>query len=159
MSPIFRNITMVYLIFLSIVLGASLYAGMVVAPVTFNTDEIFGLSVLSQFQEGMIMTQNFIKLSHLVTLSVIAAVVYEGYKYKMGERDTLTFVALFLVVTTGLMFSYYYLPDIIIMQQAGEEMTKTQAFLDTHKASEINFKIFAFALLLLLVRNFKKALR
>lgn len=159
MSPTFRNITMAYLIFLSIVLGASLYAGMVVAPVTFNTDEIFGSSVLSQFQEGMIMTQNFIKLSHLVTLSVIVAVVYEGYKYKMGERDLLTFVALFLVVVAGLMFSYYYIPDIITMQQAGEEMTKTQVFLDTHKGSEIDFKIYAFAMLLLLVRNFKKALR
>ncbi len=159
MSPTFRNITMAYLIFLSIVLGASLYAGMVVAPVTFNTDDIFGSSVLSQFQEGMIMTQNFIKLSHLVTLSVIVVVVYEGYKYKMGERDLLTFVALFLVVVTGLMFSYYYIPDIITMQQAGEEMTKTQVFLDTHKGSEIDFKIYAFAMLLLLVRNFKKALR
>jgi hypothetical protein len=159
MSPIFRNITMVYLIFLSIVLGASLYAGIVVAPVIFNTDEIFGSPVLSQFQEGMIMTQNFIGLSYLVTLSVIVAFVYESYKYKMGERDILTFVALFLAIGTGLMFSYYYLPEIILMQQAGEEMTKTQAFLDTHKGSEINFKIFAFGLLLLLLRNFKKALR
>jgi len=159
MSPTFRNVTTAYLIFLSVVLGASLYAGVVVAPVTFNTEEIFGFSVLSQFQEGMIMTQNFIKLSYLVTLSVIVTVIYEGYKYKKGERDKLTFIALFLVVATGLMFSHYYLPDIIIMQQAGEEMTKTQLFIDTHKASEINFKIIAFALLLLLVRNFKKALR
>jgi len=159
MSPIFRNITMAYLIFLSIVLGASLYAGVVVAPVTFNTEDIFGSQILSQFQEGMIMTENFVRLSYLVTLSVIVAVIYEGYKYKKGERDMLTFVALFLVMATGLMFSYYYLPDIIIMQQAGEEMTKTQLFIDTHKGSEVNFKIYAFALLLLLARNFKKALR
>ncbi len=159
MSPIFRNITMAYLIFLSAVLGASLYAGAVVAPVTFNTEDIFGSSILSQFQEGMIMTENFVRLSYLVTISVIAAVIYEGYKYKKGERDMLTFVALFLVLATGLMFSYYYLPDIIMMQQAGEEMTKTQLFIDTHNGSEINFKIYTFALLLLLVRNFKKALR
>ncbi|MDD3775323.1 MAG: DUF4149 domain-containing protein [Sulfurovaceae bacterium] len=159
MSPIFRNITMAYLIFLSAVLGASLYAGAVVAPVTFNTENIFGSGILSQFQEGMIMTENFVRLSYLVTISVIAAVIYEGYKYKKGERDMLTFVALFLVLATGLMFSYYYLPDIIMMQQAGEEMTKTQLFIDTHNGSEINFKIYTFALLLLLIRNFKKALR
>ncbi|MDD5405727.1 MAG: DUF4149 domain-containing protein [Sulfurovaceae bacterium] len=159
MSPIFRNVTMAYLIFLSAVLGASLYAGIVVAPITFNTEAIFGSPVLSQFQEGMIMTQNFIKLSYMVTLSVIAVVIYEGYKYKMGERDILTSISFFLVVATGLMFSYYYLPDIILMQQAGEEMTKTQLFLDTHKGSEIDFKIYVFALLLLLIRNFKKALR
>jgi hypothetical protein len=159
MSPTFRNITMAYLIFLSIVLGASLYAGAVVAPVTFNTDMIFGYKALTQYQEGMIMTQNFIKLSYGVTLSVIVAFFYESYKYKMGERDIWTFVALFLVIATGLMFSYYYIPDIVVMQQAGEEMTKTQLFLDTHKGSEINFKIYVFALLLLLVRNYKKALR
>lgn len=159
MSPTFRNITMVYLIFLAAVLGASLYAGAVVAPVTFNTQDIFGSSILSQFQEGMIMTENFVRLSYLVTISVIVAVIYEGYKYKKGERDKLTFVALFLVLATGLMFSYYYLPDIIMMQQAGEEMTKTQLFIDTHNGSEMNFKIYTFALLLLLIRNFQKALR
>jgi len=159
MSPIFRNITMAYLIFLSIVLGASLYAGIVVAPVIFHTEAIFDSPILSQFQEGMIMTENFVRLSYVITLSVIVAFVYESYKYKKGERDLLTFVALFLVIATGLMFSYYYLPEIILMQQVGEEMTKTQLFLDTHKGSEVNFKIYAFALLLLLIRNFQKALR
>ncbi|MDY0194887.1 MAG: DUF4149 domain-containing protein [Sulfurovaceae bacterium] len=159
MSPIFRNITMAYLIFLSIVLGASLYAGIVVAPVIFHTEAIFDSPILSQFQEGMIMTENFVRLSYVITLSVIVAFVYESYKYKKGERDLLTFVALFLVITTKLMFSYYYLPEIILMQQVGEEMTKTQLFLDTHKGSEVNFKIYAFALLLLLIRNFQKALR
>lgn len=159
MSPTFRNITMAYLIFLSAVLGASLYAGAVVAPVTFNTEDIFGSGILSQFQEGMIMTENFVRLSYIVTMSVIVTFVYESYKYKKGERDLLTFVSLFLVIATGLMFSYYYLPEIILMQQAGEEMTKTQLFIDTHKGSEVNFKIYTFALLLLLVRNFKKALR
>jgi len=159
MSSVFRNITMFYLIFLSAVLGASLYAGIVVAPVTFHTEAIFGSPILSQFQEGMIMTEYFVRLSFVVTLSVIVAFVYESYKYKKGERDLLTFVALFLVIATGLMFSYYYMPEIILMQQAGEEMTKTQLFLDTHKGSEVNFKIYAFALLLLLIRNFQKALR
>lgn len=159
MSPIFRNSTIAYIIFLSSVLGATLYAGIVVAPVTFNTDAIFGSIVLSQYQEGMIMTQNFVKLSYAVTLSVICVFLYEGYKYKMGERDTLTLIATFLVVATGILFSYYYIPDIISMQQIGEEATKTQRFINTHNGSEINFKIYAFGLLLLLVRNLGKALR
>ncbi|KIM04021.1 MAG: hypothetical protein KN64_10015 [Sulfurovum sp. AS07-7] len=159
MPTIFKNITMIYFIFLASVLGASVYAGVVVAPVVFNTENIFGTEILSKYQEGMIMTQNFIKLSYIVTLSVVFVALYEGYKYKMGERDTLTLIGAFLVIATGLMFSYYYIPDIVLMQQAGEEMTKTQAFINTHKGSEINFKIYAFGLLVVLVRNYSKALK
>jgi hypothetical protein len=159
MSTIFRNLTIMYVIFLASVLGATLYAGIVVAPVTFNTDAIFGSSVLSQYQEGMIMTENFIRLSYVVTLSVIVVFLYEAYKYKMGERDFLALAATFLIIATGIMFSYYYIPEIVSMQQISEEATKTQAFINTHKGSEINFKIYAFGLLLLLVRNLNKALK
>ncbi len=159
MQTIFRNITMIYFIFLSAALGAAIYAGAVVAPVIFDTQSIFGTKILSQYQEGMIMTQNFIKLSYIVTLSVVFVVLYEGYKYKMGERDTLTLIGAFLAIATGLMFSYYYIPDIVLWQQAGEEATKTQAFINMHKGSEINFKIYAFGLLVVLVRNYSKALK
>jgi hypothetical protein len=49
------------------------------------------------------------------------------------------------------------LPDIISMQQQGEAMTKSVAFVNTHKGSEINSKVFAFALLVLIVQNMRKA--
>lgn len=159
MSPIFKNITMIYIIFLTAIVGASLYAGIVVAPVTFGTEHILGAKVLSRYQEGVIMTQNFIRLSFGVTLAVIVAFLYESYKYKMGERDMWTFIALFVVVATGLMFSFYYLPDIVSMQQLGEQATQTQAFFDMHKGSSLDFKIFIFATLLLIVRNLQKALK
>jgi len=157
MKKNFRRVTMAYLILLSATLGAVLYAGIVVAPVTFHTEEWLGDAALSKFQEGLIMTQNFVRLSYLVTFTVITVALYEGYKYKKFERDNLTLVAAFLVIATGLMFGYYYLPDIINMQLAGEEMTKTAAFVNTHKGSEINIKIFAAALLVLIVRNMQKA--
>ena len=148
---------MVYLILLSATLGAGLFAGVVVAPVTFHTELWLGGEVLSHFQEGLIMTQNFVKLSYLVDVTVIAVALYEGYKYKMFERDTLTQVATFFVIATGLMFGHYYLPDILAMQMAGEEMTKSATFIATHKGSEINFKIFSAALLVLIVQNMRKA--
>lgn len=159
MSPIFKNITMIYIIFLSAVAGVSLYAGIVVAPVTFGTEGIFGEKVLSRYQEGMIMTQNFVRLSFAVTLSVIVAFLYESYKYKMGERDMWTFIALFTVIATGIMFSFYYLPDIVSMQQLGEQATQTETFNDMHKGSSLDFKIFIFATLMLIVRNLQKALK
>lgn len=159
MSTTFRYITMFYVIFLALVAGASLYAGIVVAPVTFGTEDILGAKVLSRYEEGQIMTQNFLRLSYVVTFSVAVAFFYESYKYKMGERDMWTFMALFLVVATGIMFSFYYLPDILTMQQLGEQATQTQAFDDMHKGSSLDFKIFIFATIFLIVRNLQKAMK
>jgi hypothetical protein len=138
-------------------LGAGLFAGIVVAPTTFHTEIWLGGDVLSQYQEGLIMTQNFLKLSYLVTFSIIIIFLYEGYKYKKFERDKITQVSTFFALATGLLFSQYYIPDIINMQLAGEAMTQSDAFINTHKGSEINFKIFSLAILVLLVRNMQKA--
>ncbi len=157
MKPVFRRVTIAYLILLGATLGAGLFAGIVVAPVTFHTEQWLGAGVLSHFQEGLIMTQNFVRLSYLVDFTVLAVILYEGYKYKKFERDTITQVATFFVVATGLMFGHYYLPDILNMQLAGEKMTQSVAFIATHKGSEINFKIFSLALLVLMVRNMQKA--
>jgi uncharacterized membrane protein len=148
---------MTYLIFLSAVLGAGLFAGIVVAPVTFHTEQWLGSDVLTQFQEGQIMTENFLRLSYLVNVLLVSVVLYEGYKYKKFERDTLTQVATFFVLATGLLFSQYYIPDILTMQEQGVEATKSVAFINTHKGSEINFKIFSLALLVLIVQNMRKA--
>ncbi len=157
MNKTFRIITMCYLIFLSTILGAGLYAGIVVAPVTFHTDMWLGSDLLTRFQEGQIMTENFLRLSYIMNVLVLVVVLYEGYKYKKFERDTITQVATFFVLATALLFSQYYIPDIIAMQNQGEEMTKSIAFINTHKGSEINFKLFAFATLVLIVQNMRKA--
>jgi len=159
MSIIFRNITMIYIIFLASALGAVLYAGIVVAPVIFGSDSVFGDTILSQYQEGIIMSENFIRLSYAVTLSAIVIFLYEGYKYKMGERDNLALVGAFLAISTAMLFSYYYIPDILFLQQIGEEATKTEKFLNLHKGSEIDFKLYAFSLLLILIRNLNRALK
>ena len=157
MNKNFKKVTIVYLILIGATLGAGLFAGIVVAPVTFHTENWLGSEILSRYQEGLIMTQNFVKLSYLVDVTVIAVALYEGYKYKKFERDNITQIATFFVIVTGLMFGHYYLPDILTMQMAGEEMTKTTAFVNTHKGSEINFKIFSAALLVLMIRNMQKA--
>ncbi len=150
-------LTMAYLILLSAMLGAGLFAGIVVAPVTFNTDQWLGADILTRFQEGQIMTENFLRLSYLVNVVLVSVVLYEGYKFKKFERDTLTQVATFFVLATGLLFSQYYIPDIIAMQEQGVEATKSVAFINTHKGSEINFKIFSLALIVLIVQNMRRA--
>jgi len=149
--------TMAYLIFTSMVLGMMLYAGIVVTSVIFNTHLYVGAELLTQFQEGQVMTENFLRLSYVVNVLIVVVVLYEGYKFKKFERDTLTQIVTFFVLATGLLFSQYYIPDIIAMQAQGEEMTKSVAFLNTHKGSELNSKIFALSLLVLIVQNMRKA--
>ncbi len=157
MNKYFRIATIAYLVLLGATLGAGLFAGIVVAPVTFHTEQWLGSEVLNRYQEGLIMTQNFVRLSYLVNFTLFAIFLYEGYKYKKFERDTITQVATFFVFATGLLFAHYYIPDILTMQMAGKEMTESAAFVSTHKGSEINFKIFSVALLVLMVRNMQKA--
>ena len=57
MNKYFRMVTMTYLILLSAMLGSGLFAGIVVAPVTFNTELWLGADLLTRFQEGQIMTE------------------------------------------------------------------------------------------------------
>jgi hypothetical protein len=45
------------------------------------------------------------------------------------------------------------------MQQGGEAVTTSEIFKNTHFASELDFKLFAFSILALLILNLKKALR
>ena len=157
MNKYFRMVTLGYLILLSVMLGAGLFAGIVVAPVTFNSELWLGADILTRFQEGQIMTENFLRLSYMVNVIIVAVVLYEGYKFKKFERDTVTKVATFFVLATGLLFSQYYIPDIIEMQAQGVKVTESIAFINTHKGSEINFKIFSVALLVLIIQNMRKA--
>lgn len=151
--------TMTYIITLGLTLGAGLLAGIVVAPTIFNSELLLDSELLSQFQEGLLMTQVFERLSYLVNFMVLFVILYEVIKWKSFEGDKWTTIATFLVVASGLLFSSYYTPDIIQMQMAGEAMTQTPAFENTHKGSELDFKIFSFSTLALLILNLKKALR
>lgn len=151
--------TIAYIITLGVTLGAGLLAGIVVAPTIFNSELLLGTELLSRFQEGLLMTQVFERLAYLVNFMVLFVIIYEVIKWKSFESDRWTSLATFLVVATGLMFSSYYIPDILQMQSVGEAMTQTPAFENTHKGSEVNFKIFSFASLALLILNLKKALR
>lgn len=157
MNKTFRVVTIAYIIFLSMALGMGLFAGAVVAPVIFGSEKWLLSEVLSTYQEGQVMSEVFLRLSFVVNVTVLLIAIYEGYKYKKGERTSVGLIATFLVMATGMMFSGYYMPDIMQMQLAGEAMTQSVAFDNAHKGSELNFKIFTFSLLVLIVVNMKKA--
>ncbi len=158
-KKIFRVVTIIYIILLGAIFGASIYAGAVVAPTTFHSELLLGKEILSQYQEGLIMTVNFQKLGFMVNFMVFFVILYEAIKWKTFESDRWTLIATFLVVSSGLLFSSYYIPSIIEMQNGGEVITNSEIFKNTHFASELDFKLFSFAILSLLVLNLKKALR
>jgi len=154
-----KYLTVIYITILGTTLGAGLYARVVVAPVTFHSEIYLGSEILSCFQEGFIMTENFVRLSYLVTFTVLTVVFYEGYKYKMFDREVITTIPAFLVITSGLLYVYYYIPQILEFQKEGESVTKSKLFENTHFASELDFKLFTIALFALLVRTLYRNLR
>jgi hypothetical protein len=158
-KKIFRIMTMSYIILLGAIFGASIYAGAVVAPTTFHSETLLGTELLSNFQEGLIMTVNFQKLGYAVNFMVFSVLIYEAIKWKNFESDRWVLIASFLVVSSGLLFSSFYIPDIIDMQLQGDIVTESEKFKNVHFASELDFKLFSFATLALLILNLKKVLR
>ena len=150
---------MVYLIFLGMMLGAVVYAGAVVAPVIFGSEQWLGSEILSRYQEGQIMTQNFVRLGYGLTVMMLAVFLYEGYRYKMGEHDKVVTSVTLIVLATAALFNYYYLPDIVSMQSMGVEAVQSDVFKSLHKGSELDVKVMAVAILALMVLNMRKACR
>ena len=159
MPKIPKGITVAYFILLGIMIGAGLYAGAVVAPVVFHSDLYLGEDLLSRFQEGLIMTENFVRLGYLVDFTVLIVALYEGFKYKNFDRDTITSVSAFLVLSTGLLYVHYYIPQILAFQKEGEKVTESKLFENTHFASELDFKLFIVALTVLLARNLYRTIK
>ncbi len=155
----FRIFTIIFIITLGTVLGAGLLAGIVVAPTIFHSEVLLGSELLSRFQEGLLMTQVFERLAYVVNFLVIIVILYEVIKFKSFESDKWSQIFTFLVVASGLLFTSYYIPQILEMQSAGEAMTKSEIFENVHKGSELNFKLFSFSTLGLLILNLRKALR
>ncbi len=150
---ILKIVTILYTISLGIMLGVAIFSGGIVAPIVFNSELYLDNKLLSRFQEGLIMSEVFLKVGYFVTFVVLIVVIYEGYRYKIYIRDTISLIASFLVVTTGLLYAHYYIPQILEMQNLGEELTKSEVFKNTHFASEIDFKIFTASILVLLFRT------
>ncbi len=150
---------MIFIITLGTTLGAGLLAGIVVAPTIFHSELLLGSELLSRFQEGLLMTQVFERLAYVVNFLVIITILYEVIKFKSFENTKWSMIFTFLVVASGLLFTSYYIPQILEMQSLGEAVTSSDVFNNVHKGSELNFKLFAFSTLGLLILTLKKALR
>jgi hypothetical protein len=154
-----RYFTISYLLILGIVIGASVYAGAIVAPVTFNSQNWLGSELLSRFQEGLIMTQNFVGLGYFIVAGMFAIFIYEGYQYKRFNRDLLKTLSALGAIMSGALFKYFYMSTIISMQMQGASVVKSKIFENMHKGSEIALVLFAIFVIILFTKTLLKELK
>jgi hypothetical protein len=137
-----------YLLLIAATLGAVLTLGAFAAPVVFNTPG------LEHFEAGIVMAEIFHRFTYWLYLMLAGIILYEGYEYKKFKRDRIIIGSSLMSIFTILMFNTVYTPKILEMQSQGKEVTASEAFSKIHIASEIDFKLLAFALLVLFVRRY-----
>ncbi|WP_324172859.1 DUF4149 domain-containing protein [Sulfurimonas sp.] len=142
-----------YLIILAASFGAVIVLGAIVAPVIFNPNKHLVDITLDHYNSGIIMSEVFHRFSYWTYFIAGMVVLYEGYMYKIGKRDSIILASSVSVVFSSLMFSNIYIPKILSMQAVGVEATQSVTFENIHKASELDFKILAVALLVLFIRR------
>jgi len=154
-----RYFTIIYLLILGVVLGATIYAGAVVAPVTFHSEQWLGGELLSRFQEGLIMTQNFVRLGYFMLVGVFVIALYEGYQYKRFNRDLVKTLSALGAIMSAMLFKYFYMSSIIDMQKQGESVVNSKIFENMHKGSEIALTLFMIFIIILFVKTLQKELK
>jgi len=142
-----------YLVMLAASFGAVIILGAVVAPVVFNSEKILVDIALDHYNSGIIMGEIFHRFSYWLYVVAVGVVIYEATMYKMGQRDAIAFASAVTVLFSSLMFSAVYSPKILAMQAIGAEATQSDTFANIHKASELDFKILAIALIVLFIRR------
>ncbi len=147
-----RYIDLAYLILLGASIGGILTLGIVMTSTVFHSELYIG-PLLSNYQEGRIMAQGFVKFSYFLTVMFFVIMFYEMYSYKILQRDKTVMIATFVVLFTIGMFVGVYTPKIIEMQEAGEVATQSIAFQNVHLGSEMDFKILVVALIVLMGRR------
>ncbi len=137
-----------YLMILASTLGAILILGIFVAPVIFTN------TTLSHFDNGIIMADIFDRFGYWLYVTLFVTVIYEGYEFKKFKRDNIMMTFSLTSIFSILMFNAVYTPKILQIQSFGKEATKSDEFTNIHIASELDFKILAFALLVMFIRRY-----
>ncbi|MPW36180.1 DUF4149 domain-containing protein [Vibrio sp. B1Z05] len=159
MNLITKTVAISYVVLLSVIMGFALFSGVVVAPVLFNSITSLGEPVLSRFQEGLLMTSVFVRLSYPLAIICLISLVYELVQYRKKSADWLALISMILMVVTGLLFVFYFVPEIVHMQERGPLVTQSAMFSSIHKTSEICFKVTVISGIVLAVRNIIKLIR
>lgn len=133
--PLFMSI-------LALAIGSGLFAGAITAPVVFHANDYIAGAELTRYEMGSLMSEIFRRLTYIVNLSVLVIVGGEIFKLAMKRREWLGLAIGVAAVISGLLFSFYFVPEILAMQQMGPEITGTERFEEIHENSELWFKLY-----------------
>lgn len=142
-----------YLLGVAATLGAVLVLGILTAPVIFNSASILPDNLLDRYHEGMLMGEIFRRFGYWAYMMAVVVLAFEINEYRHMRRDKWAIMSAMLTIGTLMMFAAVYVPKILAMQAQGPDATMSEAFESLHRASELDFKLLAAALILLFVRR------
>lgn len=150
---IMKVFTILYLLLLAVALGAGIFAGAITAPVVFHANDYIPGADLSRYEMGSLMGEIFRRLAFIVDLSLLIIIVDEGRKLLQKRREWFGTLIAVLAVISGYLFSFYFVPEILNMQQIGPLATHSEVFEALHADSELWFKIYILAIATLFVKK------
>lgn len=152
MKALLSCMTSIYLWVVGITLGGILACGVLSAPVIFNASDYLSKAgitdlYMTRYASGVLMTQIFVRCSYALNAVAIFVLVYELLAFNASSKKSLFLLAVgaFSVVLIFL-FTLYYTPSIVAMQQEGVASTSTEEFESIHTQSEMVFVILFVAL-------------
>lgn len=134
-----------YIFLLSFMLSGILLLGIIVAPIIFQSN-LYIEPQLSRIENGLLMSQIFFRFNYILVIGSILSLIYEFYYNKKLLNRVITIVNLSLVS----IFAFYFTPYII---ESAKTTNITEKFELIHKLSELDFKLLAVLLMILLFKN------
>jgi hypothetical protein len=157
MTRIYPAFTILYLFLLALGLGAGIFAGAVTAPVVFHANDYIAGASLSRYEMGSLMSEIFRRLAFIVDATLLVIIADESIKMAKKQKEWFATLMGVLAVIAGYLF--YFVPEILSLQKAGEAHTASEAFDALHASSELWFKIYLLALATLFVLKLQALLR
>jgi hypothetical protein len=151
--PLQKTFTLLYLLILAVALGAGIFAGAVTAPVVFHANDYIQGAYLNRYEMGSLMSEIFRRLAYIVDLSIAVIILEEVRKLLQKRKEWFGILMGVLAVISGYLFSFYFVPEILSMQQAGPQVTGSETFEALHADSELWFKIYILAIGTLLIKR------
>ncbi len=129
------------MLLLGILSGAVLASGAFVAPVIFHANEYLPTPLLDRLTSGILMTQIFINLNTLMSITALFSLAFELYYFLKIKRSYASLFFSFVMFVSVALFVFYCTPFIIEAQKMGAEAIKSTQFESVHKLSEMLFKL------------------
>ena len=157
--PIAKTFTIFYLFVLAVALGSGLFAGAITAPVVFHANDYIVGADLTRYEMGSLMSEIFRRLAFVVDASILFIVLDEGRKIFQKQVEWFGTMMAVLGVISGYLFSFYFVPEILSMQQIGPLATHSEVFEELHADSELWFKVYILAIATLIIKKLLRMAR